>query len=303
MPLSDARSRKIQQNGYPVGGIRALAVAAGAPYPYDDPMSKVLGLDAQTTGPLAWLVYMVGAFALLLGLMVTARLVTVLLVSMDGAPSTAESSAQEIDVTRDEPPPPPPPAPTETEAKPDPLPPPPAKAVPHDSPPPPPAPAQAGKVLTQEPDPNEPVDLTGNTIVTGNADSYAGGTTMANGTSRRAVRDVAGPVGVPAGTGAPQARPSEGPDRSRAASVGGTEWTCPFPQEADTAQVDEAYVTLQVDLRADGTPAGVRVLAEPGNGFGREARRCALGMHFPTALDHDGNPIAGTFKAKVHFSR
>ena len=50
---------------------------------YDDPMSKVLGLDAQTSGPIAWLGYYLGAFALLLGMMVTARVVTLLVESMD----------------------------------------------------------------------------------------------------------------------------------------------------------------------------------------------------------------------------
>ncbi len=302
MPLSDARSHRTPQNGGARAGIGGLAVAHGTPYPYDDPMSKVLGLDAQTTGPLAWVAYMLGALALLLGLMVTARVVSLFLASMNDATNRTESIVQEIEVVRDDPPPPPPPAPAETEAKPEPAPPPPVKAA-REAPPPPPAPAQAGKVLTQEPDPNEPVDLTGNTIVTGNADAYAGGTTTANGTSARAVRGLASPVGVPGGTGAPQTKPSAGPDRSRVASVGGTEWNCPFPQEADTAQIDEAYVTLQVDLGADGAPAAVRVLADPGNGFGREARRCAMGKHFPPALDHEGTPIAGTFKAKVHFSR
>jgi periplasmic protein TonB len=300
MPIPDARRRHVPQNGATRGRIDGLAIAGGVPYPYDDPMSKVLGLDSQTSGPVAWLVYLVGAVALLLGLMVSARAVTLLLASMNDATKPTEGVTQEIEVMKEDPPPPPPPAPTE-EAKPEPAPPPPARAIPHEAPPPP-APAQAGKVLTQEPDPNEPVDLTGNTIVTGNADAYAGGSTATNGTSTRAVRDLASPVGVPGGTGTPQAKPP-GPDRSRAASVGGTEWNCPFPQEADTAQIDEAYVTLQVDLRADGSPEAVRVVADPGNGFGREARRCAMSKHFPAALDHDGTPIVGSFKAKVHFSR
>src|ERR1019366_6046615 len=129
---------------------------------YDDPMSKVLGLDAQTDSPAAWLAHSLGALALFLGLMVTARAVTVLLASLEARPR--EEPAQ-----RD---------------------PPPVRAAPHDAPPPAPAPAQAAMVLTQEPDPNEPVDLTGNTIVQGNADSYAGGTTSANGTSNRAVRNI-----------------------------------------------------------------------------------------------------------------
>ena len=38
-------------------------------------------------------------------------------------------------------------------------------------------------------------------------------------------------------------------DKSRRASLGpGGEWHCPFPAEADTAQVDEAVVMIQVDV-------------------------------------------------------
>ena len=36
------------------------------------------------------------------------------------------------------------------------------------------------------------------------------------------------------------------------------------------------------------------MISDPGNGFGREARRYALTQHFQPAQDHDGNPIAGT---------
>jgi protein TonB len=262
-------------------------------------MSKVLGLDAHN-GPTAWLAYVFGAFLLLLGMSVTARVVTTILETLDARMPPPDVVAQEIDVMKDDPPPPPPPEPEEVKPEPAPV----AKPAPHEAAPPPPAaPAQAAKVLTQEPDPNEPVDLTGNTIVQGNADTYAGGTTMANGTSARAVRGLAAPEGVPGGTGAPQQAKHVGADRSRAASVGDTEWNCPFPAEADTAQIDDAYVTLQLELKADGTPQSVKVLAEPGNGFGREARRCALGKRFGAALDPDGNPIPSTLKTKVHFSR
>jgi protein TonB len=161
-------------------------------------------------------------------------------------------------------------------------------------------------VLTQEPRPDEPIDLTGNTFVQGNADMYAGGFTTSNGTSATAVRALASPTGVPGGTGAPQSPPAaQKVDRSHRASLGGgSDWNCPFPPEADTAQVDEAYVTLQVDVRPDGNPSAVRVMSDPGNGFGREARRCALGKRFSPELDVDGNPIAGTTKPfRVHFSR
>src|SRR4051812_48077299 len=128
-----------------------------------------------------------------------------------------EQQRSQIDVDVSEPPPPPPPAPEpppEPEAPPppapaaaappseappppaappapDPPPPPPpaAAAPPSEAPPPPPA-AEAAKVLTAEPDPNEPVDLTGDSIVTGNGDHFAGGITAANGTSKEAVRDL-----------------------------------------------------------------------------------------------------------------
>jgi outer membrane biosynthesis protein TonB len=300
--MPDGSGRQTFRNGRGSATIGGLAVADGAAA-YDDPMSKVLGLDAQSSGPLQWVVYTLGALALLLGMAVTARVVTVILASMDAQAQAVALEPQEIDVMRDDPPPPPPaPAPEETEAKPDPAP-PAVKPAAHEAPPPAPAPAQAAKVLAQEPDPNEPVDLTGNTIIQGNADSYAGGTTTANGTSARAVRSLASPDGVPGATGAPAAKASSGPDRSRTATPVNTDWNAPFPPEADTAQIDETYVTLQIDVRADGTPSAVTVLVDPGNGFGREARKYALTQRYNPAFDHDGNPIPTRMKTKVHFSR
>ena len=156
--MPDARGRPPRNNGAAHAPMGRLAVAEGVAIFDDDPMSKVLGLDERTSGPIAWLGYFLGAIALLLGMMVTARAVTVLVEKLDAQTQPAQAAAQEIDVMRDEPPPPPPP-PEET-AKPE-EPPPVVKAAPHEAPPPAPAPAQAAKVLTQEPDPNEPVDLDG----------------------------------------------------------------------------------------------------------------------------------------------
>jgi protein TonB len=299
--MPESTGRPSEKNGAVHAPLGGLAIADGASV-YDDPMSKVLGLDAQTSGPIAWLGYTLGAIALMLGLMVSARVITIVLETMNRDAPPVQVDPQEIEVMRDEPPPPPPAA--EPEAKPEEAPPPPApvaKAVPHDAPAP--APAQAAKVLTQEPDPNEPVDLTGNTIVQGNADSYAGGTTTANGTSTRAVRALASPDGVPNGTGTPQAK-HVGADLSRPASIGDTEWNAPFPPEADTAQIDDTRVTIAIDVRPDGSVASVRVLKDPGYGFGREAKKYALSQHFKPALDADGNPVPFTFKnLVVHFQR
>lgn len=273
-----------------------FAVAGVAASPYDDPMNKVLGLDAKTSSVAAWFGFTSGSTFLLVGLMALTSVVA----WMHTRARLAAAATEEIEVLKEDAPPPPPPK-TEQELKPEPAAPPPHRV--HEVAPPP-APAQAAKVLTQEPDPNEPVDLTGNTIVQGNADSYAGGFTAANGTNHNAVRAVAAPTGVPGGTGAVnQVAPPSGPDRSRPVSVGNTDWNAPFPPEADAAQIDEAYVTIEVDVRSDGTVAAVRVLSDPGNGFGREARQYALRQRLSPALDHDGNPIPAKKKLSVHFFR
>lgn len=274
------------------------AFAAAGAVPYDDPMSKVLGLDAKTSGLAAWFGFTSAGTLLLVWLMGLALVVAWWRATHLTRPLDA---TEEIEILKDEAPPPPPPPVMEPENKPDPA---PARATPHEAPPP--APAQAAKVLTAESKPDEPLDLTGNTIVTGNADTFAGGFTAGNGTNPNAVHSMPSPSGVPGGTGTPRAAPPPppGPDRSRTASLsGGSQWSCPFPPEADTAQVDEAFVSLRVDVRADGTPTTVSVLQDPGNGFGREARRCAMNKHYQSALDHDGNAIVGTWQARVHFSR
>jgi protein TonB len=267
---------------------------------YDDPMGRVLVMDARVTGVGAWFGFTSGGTLLMVGLMALVSVVAWL----HRVQAEAAEPPAEVDVVREEaPPPPPPPVAPEPEHRAEAAPPP--RAAHEPPPPPPPAPAQAGKVLTAEPDPNEPVDLTGNTIVTGNADSYAGGTTTANGTSATAVRAAASPTGVPGGTGAPAPAPAPaGPDRSHAAVLGGgREWNAPFPPEADAAQIDDARVELRVEIRADGTAGAVTVLRDPGYGFGREARTYALRIRHTPALDRDGGAIASTIRVTVHFSR
>ncbi len=277
------------------GASHAVSFAVAGGVPYDDPMSKVLGLDAKTSGVAAWFGFTSGSTALLLAFGVFAMYLAWVHAHQ---PQAVAAPPEEIDVVREEPPPLPPP---KEEDKPEPA--APVHVASREVAPPPPAPAQAAKVLTAEPDPNEPVDLT-NTIVQGNADSYAGGLTTSNGTSTTAVRSIPVATGAPGATGTTPAPPPPGPDRSRKASLaGGTEWDAPFPPEADTAQVDEARVTLAIDVRADGSASAVRVVSDPGNGFGREARRYALSRRYNPALDHDGNPIPSTFHISVRFSR
>jgi protein TonB len=288
---SDSRATK---NGAAGARVPSFAAAGGAVSLYDDPMSKVLALDSKTSSLGAWVGFTSGSTLLLVGLMALTSVVA-WLHTMHAR--LAAAATDEIEVMKEDAPPPRQPEP---EVKPEPA----TPAPQHAREAPPPAPAQAAKVLTQEPDPNEPVDLTGNTIVQGSAEMYAGGFTSANGTNANAVRTIAAPTGVPGGTGPVRPAPAAGPDRSRPASAGSTDWNCPFPPEADTDQIDDTRVMLQVDVRPDGTPASVRVMMDPGHGFGREALRCAQSKRFPPALDHDGNPIAGTTRPfNVHFTR
>lgn len=165
-----------------------------------------------------------------------------------------------------------------------------------------PAAAQAGAVLTQAPDPNEVVDLSNNGFVTGSGSTYAGGNTLSNGTSTQAVyAKGARADGVAGGTGTGPAV-----DKSRAAArSGSSSWDdCPFPPEADAEQIDQASVTLQVTLAPSGDPASVAVLSDPGHGFGREAKKCAMRKKYTGALDREGNPIGGvTPPFRVRFER
>ncbi|HPB98387.1 MAG TPA: energy transducer TonB, partial [Polyangiaceae bacterium] len=97
-----------------------------------------------------------------------------------------------------------------------------------------------------------------------------------------------------------------GPDCSRGATIAqGTNWSsCPFPPEADVDQVDYAVVTLVVTVRADGTARSVQVVSDPGHGFGRAARMCALSKRYQPAWDRDGNAImATTPPIRVTFTR
>lgn len=207
--------------------------------------------------------------------------------------------------------PPPPPEPV----KPEPEPPKPqaiAPKAPTESVPqqePPPAPAQAGKVLTAEADPNEPLDLTDQGFVTGEGDKFAGGVTAATGTSKVAVRDINAKVGgVPGGKGTGEPTPPPPPpkeDLSRAATPASTNWDdCGFPPEADVEQIDFMRVSVVVTVGTNGRATNVTVLKDPGYGFGRFAKQCAMRKTFNVGLDTNGRPtVTTTPPIVVRFTR
>jgi periplasmic protein TonB len=102
----------------------------------------------------------------------------------------------------------------------------------------------------------------------------------------------------------PPPPPPPAVDRSGVAKLRRTtNWDCPWPPEADADQIDEAYVVLTVYVDANGRATNVAV-NDPGHGFGREARKCAMREMYTPGTDRDGHPIPTITKPfRVHFAR
>jgi protein TonB len=93
-------------------------------------------------------------------------------------------------------------------------------------------------------------------------------------------------------------------DLSRPPAPVAKSWSCPFPPEADRANIDFARSRIAVTVGEDGRPRAVSVLSDPGNGFGRAARRCAMTQSYAFALDPAGRPrTATTAPITVTFTR
>jgi periplasmic protein TonB len=177
--------------------------------------------------------------------------------------------------------------------------------------------ARAGQVITAPESAGDTPDALDFSVVQGKADRYAGGVTTSRGTSRAPVHDpgardegVRGVVGAtgtgggapPAATSAPARAPSV--DRTRAAQPVSKSWSCPFPKEADAASVDFARARIVVTVGVDGRATSASVVADPGNGFARSAKACALGQRYVVALDAAGRPrVATTMPITVTFTR
>ena len=161
---------------------------------------------------------------------------------------------------------------------------------------PPPAPAQAGKVLTANPDPDAPVDLTGDGFVSGEADRYVGGVTSAKGTSSTPVSNTAAkPGGKIGGTGhGPVDAVPTKQDLSVSAKPAESDWDCAWPPEADTEQINYMRVRIVVTVGLDGRAQKVTVLNDPGHGFGKYVQQCAFRKGFSVALNSDGKPVIST---------
>ena len=275
--------------------------------PGADPMDRVLGLEGRSSnttmiaGTVLALVFHFGLAAEALTMSIELREWSRI---VRDRVALGLQDLYEVDLAKPPEPPPPPPPEVKEDKAPTPPPPPAAKAA--EPPPPPPAAAQAGRALVAEGPPSD--EVADFTMTQGTAATYAGGVTQSAGTSKTAVANPsARATGTPAGTGAPTAAPAPVVDKSRPAGLlGSTDWNCSsfWPSEADSEQIDQALVTIQVTVGPDGKPQKVDVIKDPGHGFGTAAKRCAMRESFQTALDPTGQAIVSQTKPfRVRFER
>lgn len=175
----------------------------------------------------------------------------------------------------------------------------------------PPEEAPAPKILRAADETDEPLDITDNYFVTGN--SVSGG--VPGGVRGGVVGGVPGGVvgGVPGGV--PGGVVGGVPGGTVGGVVAGSHpsWTtpprvkgpvkCSFPAEADEDHVDAARVILRVTVDPKGTASKVRILSDPGHGFGRQARMCAIGLAYDPPKDAKGAAIQGEFTLAIRFVR
>jgi len=171
----------------------------------------------------------------------------------------------------------------------------------------PPPPAKAAEILTRKENPDDPVDLTDRGTVTGDGGVLGGQQSGWGQGDRLTTSPLAALTGVPGGQAtaiAPPPPPPPAEDRSRAVGLaGGSTWNCPFPPEADAEQIDQAVVTVQVTVKPDGSALAATVVSDPGHGFGRAARICALARRYTPAQDRAGTPVLSSTPVNVRFSR
>jgi|GEM_PF-3029590 len=179
--------------------------------------------------------------------------------------------------------------------------PPPPKAA-EDTPPPPAAPAPEPVVeKPSEPAPAlvaaEGTGPSDHTIVQGANGSFGGrgtgGTGAPGGTGTGATGAKNGVVG---GTGVSAAQPI---------TLSLKDWRCPWPEDAEYEDFDQQVVSIRVVVDAEGRVEKADVLQDPGYGFGRAVRDCAMRQRaFVPAKDASGRAIKAVSPAiNVRFVR
>ncbi|MGB1017372.1 MAG: energy transducer TonB, partial [Nannocystaceae bacterium] len=164
-------------------------------------------------------------------------------------------------------------------------------------------PAQASQVVARQPD--GPVDMTNNVFVTGNAKTYAGGVSSANGTAKGKGTGTGTGTGPSQDAGTPKApAPRPGPDRTMSVHLESSNWECPWPVAAIDEPIDEQLAVIRVTVAKNGSVVAAKVLQDPGHGFGAAALKCAKQTRFEPATNRAGQPIrAQSPPIRVWFSR
>jgi periplasmic protein TonB len=145
------------------------------------------------------------------------------------------------------------------------------------------------------------VDLTSATFATGHASAFPGGETAGAG---RSTAPVAGAVDLVGRATDRDATGGGAPGRARAVRLAAGTWACPWPVQADSAQIDAQTVVIRVRVRPGGGVDDVEVVSDPGAGFGAAAAACARQTRFEPARDASGLSVAAwSPPIRVHFFR
>ncbi len=140
------------------------------------------------------------------------------------------------------------------------------------------------------------------TVVSGHGNASAGGTSGAEGTGERP-GDWPLPA-LPSRVEPPPEPVKPEPDRSKPASLAADDFHCAWPDEAGDADIDQQTVTFRALVQADGSVEAVKILSDPGQGFGAAAQKCLLRTTFQSAKDRRGQATrAWSMAIRVHFVR
>lgn len=145
-----------------------------------------------------------------------------------------------------------------------------------------------------------PVDLSHLTSVRGAVSAGALTPAGAGGNGGALGGGAEGAAGTPGAGGQAPSRPS----LAQPARFIGNEWNCPWPPEAQAADIYTQSVIIRVVVNANGSVADASTQRDPGFGFAAAAEACARGQTFSPALDDSGQPVRATTPAmRVWFRR
>jgi hypothetical protein len=143
--------------------------------------------------------------------------------------------------------------------------------------------AQAARTLTTD-DPDPAADE----MVQGNADTFSGGVSGADGVNGYGAGGRGGGAAPP-----PPPPPPPEPDHSRRASCSlQVDWGCEYPSGA----VGEALVQIRLEVGVSGEILHAAIVADQGPKFRSEALACAFKQHCDAPRNREGKPITGWTK-------